>query len=179
MLSNLCPVHCMHVIYKKLKTLNVKWQAYIPKVCKQVKDDIKVKVNVQCTLGVADGMTCSQPAGQHLSVDDLVVLLEELVSVCAKWYNIGMKLGVGVGRLDAIRTQYNDPSNCLRETLATWLRARPTSTTWSKVVEALNSATVNEGTLATSLQHKYCSSTPPDTTTPSHPQHHPPTLTGI
>ena len=122
-------------------------------------------------------MTCSQPAGQQLSVDDLAVLLEELINVCAKWYNIGMKLGVHVGRLDAIRTQYNDPSNCLRETLAAWLRARPTSTTWSKVVEALNSATVNEGTLATSLQHKFCSSIPPDTTTPSHP--HPATLKGI
>ena len=127
---------------------------------------------------MADGMTCSQPAGQQLSIDDLAVLLEELVSVCAKWYNIGMKLGVHVGRLDAIRTQYNDPSNCLRETLAAWLRACPT-TTWSKVVEALSSATVDEGALATSLEHRYCSSTPPDTTAPSHPQHHPPTLTGI
>ena len=87
-----------------------------------------------------------------------------------------MKLGVGVGRLDAIRAQYNSPSDCLRETLAAWLRACPT-TTWSKVVEALNSAAVDEGKLATSLKHKYCSSIPPDTTTPSHP--HPPTLTGI
>ena len=124
-------------------------------------------------------MTCSQPAGQQLSVDDLAVLLEELISVCAKWYNIGMKLGLRVGRLDAIRTQYNDLSDCLRETLAAWLRACPTPTTWSKVVEALNSATVDESALATSLEHRYCSSTPPDTTTPSHPQHHPPTLTGI
>ena len=123
-------------------------------------------------------MTCSQPAGQQLSVDDeLAVLVEELINVCAKWYNIGMKLGVGVGRLDAIRAQYNSPSNCLRETLAAWLRARPTPTTWNKVVEALNSAAVDEGTLATSLKHKYCSSMPPDTTTPSHP--HPATLKDI
>ena len=125
-------------------------------------------------------MTCSQPAGQQLSVDDdLAVLLEELINVRAKWYNIGMKLGVGVGTLNAIRIQYNDPSDCLRETLAAWLRARPTPTTWSKVVEALNSATVDEGALATSMVHRYCSSTPPNTTAPSHPQHHSPTLTGI
>ena len=124
-------------------------------------------------------MTCSQPAGQQLSVDELAVLVEELINVRAKWYNIGMKLGVGVGTLNAIRAQFNDPSDCLRETLAAWLRARPTPTTWSKVVEALNSAIVDEGVLATSLEHRYCSSTPPDTTAPSHPQHHPPTLTGI
>ena len=129
------------------------------------------------TLEVADGITCSQPAGQQLSVDELAVLVEELVNVRAKWYNIGMKLGVGVGTLDAIRIQYNDPSNCLRETLAAWLRARPTPTTWNKVVEALNSATVDEGTLATSLQHKYCLSIPPDTTALS--QRHPATLKGI
>ena len=117
-------------------------------------------------------MTCSQPAGQQLSIDDdLAVLLEELINVRAKWYNIGMKLGVRVGRLDAIRTQYNDPSDCLRETLAAWLRACPT-TTWSKVVEALNSAAVDEGKLATSLKRKYCSSIP-------HPQPHPPTPKGI
>ena len=131
------------------------------------------------TLGVANGMTCSQPPGQQLSIDDLAALLEELDSVCAKWYNIGMKLGVRVGRLDAIRAQYNDSSNCLRETLAAWLRACPTPTTWSKVVEALKSATVNEGALATSLKHKYCSSIPPDTTTPSHPHPHSATLAGI
>ena len=124
-------------------------------------------------------MICSQSAGQQLSVDNLAVLLEEFINVRAKWYNIGMKLGVGVGTLNAIRAQYNDTSDCLRETLAAWLRARPTPTTWSKVVEALNSATVDEGALATSLEHRYCSSTPPDTTAPSHPQHHPPTLTGI
>ena len=130
------------------------------------------------TLGVANGMTCSQPPGQQLSIDDdLAVLLEELDSVCAKWYNIGMKLGVRVCRLDAIRAQYRDLSDCLRETLAAWLRAHPTPTTWSKVVEALNSAIVNEGMLATNLKHKYCSSIHTDTTTPSHP--HSATLTGI
>ena len=131
------------------------------------------------TLGVANGMTCSQPPGQQLSIDDLAALLEELINVRAKWYNIGMKLGVDVGTLNAIRAECNDSSDCLRETLAGWLKACPTTTTWSKVVEALNSATVNEGTLATSLKHKYCSSIPPDTTTPSHPHPHPPTLTGI
>ena len=125
-------------------------------------------------------MTCSQPAGQQLSVnDDLAVLLEELINVRAKWYNIGVKLGVGVGTLNAIRAECNNSSDCLRETLAAWLRARPTPTTWSKVVEALNSAIVDEGVLATSLKRKYCSSTPPDTTAPSHPHPHPATLTGI
>ena len=114
-------------------------------------------------------MTRSHPAGQQLSVDDLVVLLEELYNARANWYNIGMKLGVSVGTLKAIEKQYSDPSDCLRETLTTWLKSCSPPPTWSKVVEALNSNAVGEGSLATNLKRKYCSFTPPHTTTLSHP----------
>ena len=115
-------------------------------------------------------MTRSHPAGQQLSVDDLVVLLEELYNARAKWYNIGMKLGVNIGTLKAIEKQYlNDPSDCLRETLTTWLKSYSPPPTWSKVMEALNSNAVGEESLATSLKRKYCSSTPPHAPPPSHP----------
>ena len=79
------------------------------------------------TLGWSGGMSSSQPAGQqHLCVDDLHVVMEGLNDVIAKWYNIGVQLGVSVGVLTAIKKQYlNDPTDCLRETLTTWLKSYP------------------------------------------------------
>ena len=56
--------------------------------------------------------------------------MEELNSVRAKWYDIGMQLGVSIGSLDGIKKQYNDPSDCLREFLLVkqdWLHTWNTS----------------------------------------------------
>ena len=75
----------------------------------------------------------------------------------AKWYNVGLHLGVSIATLDAIKEQYNDPPDCLRETLRTWLKSYPSSPTWNNIVDALRSSTVGEVSLAADLQHKYCS----------------------
>ena len=96
----------------------------------------------------------SQPAGQQLTVDNLRVLTKELHNVRAKWYNIGVQLGVSVGTLKAIEKQYlNDPTDCLRETLTTLLIS--STPTWTNIVDALN--VVGEVRLAVDLQYKYCS----------------------
>ena len=110
-------------------------------------------------------MSHSQPAGQQLTVDDLRVLMKELNDVCAKWYNIGVQLGVSVGTLDAIEKQYRDPSDCLRKTLTTWLKSSTPG--WTNVVDALN--IVGEARLAAELEHKYCSTLDP--AQPSTSQH--------
>ena len=108
-----------------------------------------------------DMMSHSQPVGQQLSVDDLQVVREELNDVRAKWYDIGIQLRVNIGTLDAIEKQYlNNPSDCLRETLTTWLKSYPPSPTWSKVVDALSSKTVGETRLAANLEQKHCSPRP-------------------
>ena len=97
-------------------------------------------------------MSHSQPAGQQLIVNDLHVVLEELNDVRAKWFNIGVQLGVSVGTLKAIEKQYlNDPTDCFREALMTWLKSYAPPTTWSKVVDTLRSRTVGE---TDGLQHK-------------------------
>ena len=82
--------------------------------------------------------------------------MEELNGVSVKWYNIGMQLRVEIDRLDAVKEQYNHPSNCLRETLKIWLKTYP-SPTWSNVVEALRSSTIGEPKLAADLECNYCS----------------------
>ena len=72
----------------------------------------------------------------------------------AKWYNIGVQLGVSVGTLKAIEKQYlNDPTDCLRETLTTLLIS--STPTWTNIVDALS--VVGEVRLAADLQYKYCS----------------------
>ena len=92
-----------------------------------------------------------------LTVDDLRVVMKELYKARANWNNIGVLLGVSVGTLDAIKKQYSDPSNCLRETLTAWLKSS-TPNKWTNVVHALN--VVGEAKLATDLERKYCSSKP-------------------
>ena len=105
-------------------------------------------------------MSHSQPAGQQLTVDDLPVVREALNKVRAKWYDVGMQLGVSVGTLDAIKKQYSDPSDCLRETLTTWLQTCVPPPTWTNIVGALRSSVVGEARLAADLEQKYCSSRP-------------------
>ena len=84
-----------------------------------------------------------QLAGQQLS-DDLPVVMEELNKACVKWYNIGMMLRVSLDRLDTIKEQYSNPSDCLRETLKIWLKTYPSHPTWSNIADALRSDTVGE-----------------------------------
>ena len=102
-------------------------------------------------------MSCSQFAGQQLSVDDLPVVMEELNDIRAKWYDIGLQLRMSVGTLDAIKEQYDDPSHCLRETLKTWLKTCPSLPTWKNIVYALRSSTIGEVRLTIDLEQKYCS----------------------
>ena len=91
----------------------------------------------------------------------------------AKWYNIGLQLSVSVGTLDAIRQQYRDPSECLRETLTTWLRSYPL---WTNIIDALKSSIVCETQIATNLEYKYCS-TRDSSTAATH--HHAPVVPAL
>ena len=67
-----------------------------------------------------------------------------------------MQLQVSVGTLDAIKKQYSDPSDCLMETLKTWLKTF-SSPSWSNIVDSLRSSVVGEVRLADDLKHKHCS----------------------
>ena len=106
---------------------------------------------------VYDKMLTSQLTGQQLSDNDLPVVMEALNVACVKWYNIGMMLRLKFDRLDAIKEQYSNPSDCLRETLKIWLKIYPSHPTWSNIVDALRSSTVDEIKLASELEQKYCS----------------------
>ena len=122
-----------------------------------------------------DTMLHSQFAGQQLGDIDLPVIMEELNTACVKWYDIGMMLRVKLNRLDAIKEQYSNPSDCLRETLKMWLKIYPPHPLWSNIVDALRSDTVGETKLAADLKQKYCSTQ--DTVIAA--THHPVSVTAV
>ena len=101
-------------------------------------------------------MSHYQLAGQQLTEKDLLNVMEELADVRAKWYNIGLGLGLDVGTLNCIKTENSNASDCLRETLMKWLSTYPPPPAWSKVVETLRTKTVDEAKLAADLERKYC-----------------------
>ena len=95
--------------------------------------------------------------------------MEELADVRAKWYSIGLGLGLDIGALDAIKEQYlNSPTDCLRETLKAWLKTFLPPPAWSKVVETLRTKTVDEAKLAADLEQKYCLMQDTSTATATH-----------
>ena len=91
----------------------------------------------------------------ELSEADLGTVLNEVFDVRAKWYNIGLGLRVPAGTLDAIRGRFDDPADCLRETLREWLRQAAPQPTWRALVEALRSRAVGEQQLARALEGRY------------------------
>ena len=97
-----------------------------------------------------------------LSEADLSVVLEDIHPARAKWYNIGLQLGVSANDLDTVRSQYVTPEDALSELLEKWLKTvNPVSTlTWGAVVSALKHTTVGEFQLAEKLQHKHATVVP-------------------
>ena len=87
----------------------------------------------------------------------LRVLLIELHSVCANWYNIGLELGIPYTTLDCFNQNDRDQLVLLWEVMKHWLKTvvepRPT---WETIVTALRSPLVNEKDVAKQLESKYC-----------------------
>ena len=88
---------------------------------------------------------------------DLRTLENELYDAHAKWYALGVQLGVSTCRLDAIRVDHNYrcAADCQREMLEDW-RNNAVECTWEKVAEALESGPVAMARLARSVREKHC-----------------------
>ena len=87
--------------------------------------------------------------------NDLGLLLEELLDVQTKWYNLGLQLNLTVSTQDRIKTQFSDPREQLLEMLETWL-STGYSRSWKTLLDALRSRNVGESQLADHLEAKYC-----------------------
>ena len=90
-----------------------------------------------------------------LSINDLCDVLELVWEARAKWYNIGLKLGISAGTLNAIKTtNHQNPDDCLTAMIEEWLNNGKPNPTWAAVAKALRSPMVGYGHLAEQIpQH--------------------------
>ena len=93
--------------------------------------------------------------GKILKQNDLGLLLEELLDVQTKWYNLGLLLNLKVSTQDRIKTEFTDPRDQLLEMLKTWLSAGY-NYSWKTLIDALRNRNVGESQLADDLEAKYC-----------------------
>ena len=91
-----------------------------------------------------------------LSTEVIIPTLKELVMevtpiAASKWYDIGVQLNLDYWVLDSIQADFLRSRDCCIEVFKSWL-SRDTEASWSSLITALNSKTVNEPQLAASLE---------------------------
>ena len=96
------------------------------------------------------------PFIEQLGIDDLAAVRRALFDIRAKWYHIGVELGLPVGTLNAIRTQFTDLTDCVTEMCTKWLQGTHPSPTWNDLIKAVESPFVGENCLAQKLRNTYC-----------------------
>ena len=70
----------------------------------------------------------------------------------AKWYNIGLELGLAPATLDAIQqTNYGSIDNCFTVTLKEWLKRGDLYPSWSSLARSLRVRSVSMEHLAEQL----------------------------
>ena len=99
--------------------------------------------------------TCICTLAAVLGPDDLAFLQNELHDIRHKWRNFGVQIGLDDGTLQAIRSEYTNHGDALREVLINWLKGSPT---FKKLNKALNSRTVSEPNIADQIKEKLSSS---------------------
>ena len=87
-------------------------------------------------------------------MNDLAFVQETVWEGRAKWYNIGLQLGLTAGTLDAIqRTNHHDTGDCFRDTLKEWLSKIDLNPSWNSLARALRAPPVGLGELAEQLSN--------------------------
>ena len=88
-----------------------------------------------------------------LTEHHLPYLLQETVDARAKWYYIGLSLDLPSSTLDVLREDMDTAIGRYTEVIMQWLKLG--EATMKKLIEALESNTVKERHLASSLRVKY------------------------
>ena len=88
-----------------------------------------------------------------LTEHHLQYLLQDTIDARAKWYYIGLCLGLPPSTLDAMREDMDTTTDRYTAVIKQWLKTE--EATMKKLIEALESKTVKENSLASSLRKKY------------------------
>ena len=92
----------------------------------------------------------------QLTIEDLRIVQLAILRAARKWYDIGLELRIYPDKLDGIRETYqNNPDDCLRELLKTWLSGDDPNTNWKSIVAALRSPAVGHQYLANKIRVEY------------------------
>ena len=87
--------------------------------------------------------------------DFLGTIMETIHSLTAKWFNLGLALGLSSDALSQIEYNYpRDSFRCLTEVIKAWLRSNPQSS-WRELASALRSPLVGGFELATEIAKKH------------------------
>ena len=92
----------------------------------------------------------------ELGINDLAAVRRALFDIHPKWYNIGLELGLVASTLDAIRSQFSDPADCVTEMCSKWLKGTHPPPTWDNLIKAVESPYVGDKGLAQKLRKTYC-----------------------
>ena len=85
------------------------------------------------------------------SEENFAFVYERLHSICSKWQNLGLALGLPTSTLSQISIDKREKcEDCLRESLLKLVQSR--HLTWTKIIKALRNNTVNENALATEIE---------------------------
>ena len=84
-------------------------------------------------------MSYSNSSGEH----SLVAIVNTIHTLAAKWFNLGVALGLPYNRLTSIESDFpRDSLRCLTETVQIWLQSS-SCPSWRGLVSALRSPSVN------------------------------------
>ena len=115
--------------------------------CKRFR---RCKINFPKSLLLLYGFVCMYI--DCLGIDNLGDVLESVWDARVKWFNIGLKLGISVGTLNAIKKNNNqDPDDCLTAMLEYWLNNGKPKPSWAELAKALKSPMVGYKHLAEQL----------------------------
>ena len=78
-------------------------------------------------------------------MEDLGEVRGALFEARAKWHDIGIELKLSVGTLNAIREDFPQAADCLKEMCINWLKCIDPRPSWAALVKALESPPVGEG----------------------------------
>ena len=72
--------------------------------------------------------------------------------MAARWYDLGVHLGIDSGTLDGVSGKEHQTEGCFRKTLTEWLENVEGPKTWKPIIEALESPPVGHWNLASKLK---------------------------
>ena len=94
-------------------------------------------------------------SSRNVPIPSVVAVSEVVIPHTNKWVQIGLKVDISHSDIERIRTNHQDEEVRFMEVLNKWQKCGNPSFTWNTLVQVLKSPTVQEFTLATTIEEKY------------------------